>query len=93
MGRVTQTEWRRVEVEWRTSPVYLAAAKAWDHQQVEVTRHETTYPRRKDGGIQWSKGATEATTFTVARADLPDLIGALAWYLADFTMTELEDAK
>jgi hypothetical protein len=91
--RVTNpTPTSRVEIEYRALPTYVQEADAWDHQSVEVGRHETTYPVNSRG-IQWSKGSTEVETFTIARADIPELIAALASYLADFTMTELESAK
>jgi len=88
--RVIQNPGARVEIEYRAMPTYVLNAGGWDHQRVEVTRHECTYPVTSRG-VQWKKGTEEAETFTIARADIPELISALASYLADFTMTELEE--
>jgi hypothetical protein len=81
----------RVETEYQALPTYVEEAHAWDHQTVEVTRNVTTYPVNSRG-VQWSKASKEAETFSIARADIPELIAALASYLADFTQTELEKA-
>jgi hypothetical protein len=65
-----------------------AARGAYAANQSKVV---TTYPVNSRG-VQWSKASKEAETFSIARADIPELIAALASYLADFTQTELEKA-